>query len=210
MSPSITADQWLAAAKHRRSVYGLKDTSHVSDERIQEIISNVLSFTPSSYNTQPARITLVLGEKHKQLWDVVIETAEPILKGFGPGVWDAMGPRFQAFKNAYGSVLFWDSGDAIKSAQQTHQSAAHMFEQFADHASGMAQLLIWTALELEGFGANLQHMAAIPPVEAALKKFLQVPEDYSLKANMNFGEEAQPHPEVPTKLPLSETLVVVK
>jgi predicted oxidoreductase (fatty acid repression mutant protein) len=104
MSPSITADQWLAAAKHRRSVYGLKDTSHVSDERIQEIISNVLSFTPSSYNTQPARITLVLGEKHKQLWDVVIETAEPILKGFGPGVWDAMGPRFQAFKNAYGSV----------------------------------------------------------------------------------------------------------
>ncbi|KAM0326137.1 hypothetical protein ACHAQA_006730 [Verticillium albo-atrum] len=210
MAPTITADQWLAAAKHRRSVYGLKDTSHVSDERIQEIIANVLSFSPSSYNTQPGRITVVLGEKHKQLWDVVIETAEPVLKGFGLGVWEAMGPRFQAFKTAYGSVLFWDSGNSIKSAQQTHQSAAHMFDQFADHASGMAQLLVWTALELEGFGANLQHLAAIPPVEAALKKFLQVPDDYSLKANLNFGEEAQPHPEVPEKLPLSETLVVVK
>ncbi|KAM5341402.1 hypothetical protein ACJ41O_013122 [Fusarium nematophilum] len=107
-------------------------------------------------------------------------------------------------------VLFWDSGEAIKAAQETHQSAAHMFNQFADHASGMAQILVWTALELEGFGANLQHMAAMPPVEVALKKFLQVPDDYSLKANLNFGEEAQPHPEVPEKLPFSETLVIVK
>ncbi|RMJ15064.1 hypothetical protein BHE90_004841 [Fusarium euwallaceae] len=210
MSPSITADQFLAAAKHRRTVYGLKDTSPVSDDRIEKIITEVLSFSPSSYNTQPGRITLVLGEKHKQLWDVVIEAAEPILKGAGPGVWDAMGPRFQAFKNAYGSVLFWDSGETIKSSQETHQSAAHMFPQFADHASGMAQILVWTALELEGFGANLQHMGAIPPVEAALKKFLEVPDDYSLKANLNFGELAQPHPEVPEKLPLSETLKIVK
>ncbi|RSL52538.1 hypothetical protein CEP54_010849 [Fusarium duplospermum] len=210
MSPSITADQFLAAGKHRRTVYGLKDTSPVSDDRIENIITEVLSFSPSSYNTQPGRITLVLGEKHKQLWDVVIEAAEPILKEAGPGVWDAMGPRFQAFKNAYGSVLFWDSGETIKSSQEIHKSAAHMFPQFADHASGMAQILVWTALELEGFGANLQHMGAIPPVEAALKKFLEVPDDYSLKANMNFGELAQPHPEVPEKLPLSETLKIVK
>lgn len=74
----------------------------------------------------------------------------------------------------------------------------------------MAQILVWTALELEGFGANLQHMAAIPPVEAAIKKFAGVSDDYSLKANLNFGEPAQPHPEVPEKLPISETLTVLK
>ncbi len=85
-----------------------------------------------------------------------------------------------------------------------------MFEQWADHASGIAQILVWTALELEGFGANLQHMGAIPPVEAALRKFLNVPDDYKLKANLNFGEEAQPHPEVPPKLPVTETLTVHK
>jgi predicted oxidoreductase (fatty acid repression mutant protein) len=74
----------------------------------------------------------------------------------------------------------------------------------------MAQILVWTALELEGFGANLQHIGAIPPVEEALKKFLNVPDDYSIKANLVFGEEAQPHPDVPEKLPINETLVVVK
>ncbi|KAF4974025.1 hypothetical protein FZEAL_9045 [Fusarium zealandicum] len=139
-----------------------------------------------------------------------MDAAKPVLDAAGPGVWDAMGPMFENHKNAYGSILFWDSNKAIEEAQDTHKSAAHMFHQFADHATGMAQILIWTALELEGFGANLQHMGAIPPAEAAVRKFLDVPDDYSLKANMNFGEEAQPHPEKPEKLPFSETLKIVK
>ena len=101
-APQINTDQWLQAAKYRRTVYGLKDTSAVSDSRIEEIVSEVLTFTPSSYNTQPARISLLLGEKHKQFWDVVIKAAEPILTA--AGVWEAFGPRLQAFKGAYGSV----------------------------------------------------------------------------------------------------------
>ncbi|KIM99156.1 hypothetical protein OIDMADRAFT_127501 [Oidiodendron maius Zn] len=209
-STEVKTDQWLAAAKYRRTVYGLKDTSPVPDSRIEEIVEQVISFSPSAYNTQPGRITLVLGQKHKDLWDAIIAVAEPILKAAGPGVWDAMGPAFQAFRNAYGSVLFWVRGESIRDAQGQHKSAAHMFDQFGEHQSGMAQILIWTALELEGFGANLQHMASIPPVEDAIRKFVGVSDDYSLKANMNFGELAQPHPEVPQKLPINETLTVLK
>jgi predicted oxidoreductase (fatty acid repression mutant protein) len=103
-SPEVKTDQWLAAAKHRRTVYGLAGTSPVPDSRIEDIVKEVISFSPSSYNTQPGRITLVLGQKHKDLWDIIISTAEPILKAAGPGVWDTMGPTLQAFKNAYGSV----------------------------------------------------------------------------------------------------------
>lgn len=106
--------------------------------------------------------------------------------------------------------MFWTSEDSIKKSQETHASAAHVLPQFAEHTTGMAQILVWTALELEGFGANLQHMGAVPGVEAALHKFLDVPSDYTLKANLNFGEEAQSHPEKPEKLPFSETLKVVK
>jgi uncharacterized protein len=104
MAPSITTDQFLAAAKHRRTVYGLKASSPIPDSRIEEIIKEVLSFAPSSYNTQSARITLVLGEKHKQFWDIIIKETEDILKS--AGAWDAMYPRFQAFQNAYGSVSY--------------------------------------------------------------------------------------------------------
>ena len=104
--PNVSTEQFLAAAKYRRTVYGLKGTSSVSDARIEEIVKEVLSFTPSSYNTQPGRITIVLGDKHKQLWDAVIAEAKPILQGAGEAVWAAMGPRFEAFKGAYGSVSF--------------------------------------------------------------------------------------------------------
>lgn len=104
VSGLITTDQWLAAAKHRRTVYGLKGTSSVPDSRVEEIIQQVLSFAPSSYNTQPVRITLVTGEKHKQLWDTIIAEAEPILKGAGEGVWATLSGVFQAHKAAYGSV----------------------------------------------------------------------------------------------------------
>lgn len=85
-----------------------------------------------------------------------------------------------------------------------------MFPEWSEHTTGIHQILVWTALELEGFGANLQHMNAIPPVETALKQFLGVPEDWKLKAHLNFGEEAQPHPEIPQKLSTSETLTIVK
>lgn len=104
MSPSVSADQWLAAAKHRRTVYGLKGTSAVSDKRVEEIVSEVLSFSPSSYNTQPVRITLVTGEKHKQLWDIIIKTSEPILKGAGEAVWATLSGVFESHKASYGSV----------------------------------------------------------------------------------------------------------
>jgi predicted oxidoreductase (fatty acid repression mutant protein) len=101
-STTISTDQFLAAAKFRRTVYALKATSPVPDSRIEDIVKEVLSFAPSSYNTQSSRITLVLGDKHKQFWDIVIKESEGILKS--AGAWDAMYPRFQAFQNAYGSV----------------------------------------------------------------------------------------------------------
>ncbi|KAK8914941.1 putative nitroreductase HBN1 [Metarhizium anisopliae] len=206
---NVSADQWLAAASHRRSVYPLKGTSSVSDARVKEIIEKVLSFAPSSYNTQPVRITLITGPKHKQFWDTIIAAAEPVLKGISEDVWNAMSPKFQLFKSAYGSILFWESGNTIKESGETHKSAAHMFAEFGDHANGMHQILVWTALSLEGLGANLQHLNAIPPVEAAIKKFAGVPEDYKLKAHLNYGDEATEHPAAPGKLAFSETLKVI-
>lgn len=103
-APKVSTNDWLAAAKYRRSVYGLKSTSKVPDSRVKEIVEEVLAFAPSSYNSQPVRVTLVTGEKHKQFWDIVINIAEPILKGAGEAVWGKMGPLLQSHKASYGSV----------------------------------------------------------------------------------------------------------
>lgn len=84
-----------------------------------------------------------------------------------------------------------------------------MFGEFSDHSQGMNQILVWTALELEGVGANLQHMNSVPPIAAAIKKFARVPEDYKLKAHLNYGDEQADHPKNPEKLPISETLNIL-
>ncbi|KAK8052304.1 hypothetical protein PG993_003689 [Apiospora rasikravindrae] len=214
MSPQglVTTDQFLAAAKYRRSVYALKNTSPVPDERIEQVVQDVLSFAPSSYNTQPVRITLVLGEKHTQLFDEIIAAAEPFLTSVaGEETWKKMSGLFQGLRGAYGSVLFWERTTTIAESGAAHPSAAHMFGQWSDHAHGMAHLLTWSALALEGLSGSLQHLNAMPPIEAVIKKFAGVPEEYSLKANLVFGEEAQEHPAgPPPKLPFSETLKVLK
>ncbi|TVY76330.1 putative nitroreductase HBN1 [Fusarium oxysporum f. sp. cubense] len=191
-SPTIGGDVCLNAASHRRSIYGIIANSSVSDARVQEIIRKVQSFAPSAFNSQPIRYTLVTGDKHNQMWDAIIEAAEPILKAAGERICTAMQKSLQGHHAAYGSVVFWESGEAQKGGAEKNKSAAPQFLQYGEHASGMAQLLVWTALELEGLGVNLQHMQSMAPVEAAMKKFCQVPVDYSLKTHLNYGDKEVP------------------
>jgi uncharacterized protein len=63
----ITTDDYLKGVNYRRTVYGLNDKSPVSNDRILEIIRSVASASPSSYNTQPGRIVVLLGAPHKKL-----------------------------------------------------------------------------------------------------------------------------------------------
>jgi predicted oxidoreductase (fatty acid repression mutant protein) len=74
----------------------------------------------------------------------------------------------------------------------------------------MLQIQIWTAVELEGLGANLQHMNMFPTAEAEIKKTFGIPDEWSWRAGLNIGTETAPHPSVPEKLPFSETLKVFK
>ncbi|TGJ87634.1 hypothetical protein E0Z10_g1101 [Xylaria hypoxylon] len=212
MPSNINARQFLKAAAYRRTCYALTNTSKVSDERIVEIVQEVLSFAPSSYNMQSARLSVVLGKNHEAMWDAIIEAAGPILKEFG--VWDTMKPILEGSRNSSGSVLFFEKETTIHAAREAHKSAAHMFSELSDHASGMHQILVWTALELEGLGANLQHLNTIPVVEDIIKNHSGFSPDevtlFKLKAHLNFGDEVGTHPTVPAKLALSETLRVVK
>lgn len=106
-------------------------------------------------------------------------------------------------------ILFWEHGKTQREAAATHKATAHMFSEWGDQAQGIYQILIWTALELEGVGANLQHMNVLEPIEAAIKEWAGVPEDYKLKGHLNYGDEQGPHPEKPKRLAVEEVLVVL-
>ena len=100
----MSTDEWLTAAAYRRTVYGLKDTSKVSKERVEDILKRVVSFAPSSYNTQPLRITLITGDRHKAFWDVIIKAIAPTLKKAGEDVFKQMSEKLASHKKAHGAV----------------------------------------------------------------------------------------------------------
>jgi predicted oxidoreductase (fatty acid repression mutant protein) len=101
----ISTDEYLKAVNYRRTVYGLNDKSPVSDDRIVEIIKNVQLTSPSSYNTQTGRITVLLGAPHQKLWTMIDEVATPLLiQMAGEDTAKFMQSRFTTFKGAYGSV----------------------------------------------------------------------------------------------------------
>jgi predicted oxidoreductase (fatty acid repression mutant protein) len=56
----------------------------------------------------------------------------------------------------------------------------------SEHTSGMLQYVIWTALEAEGMGVNLQHYN--PPIDPRLENEYGVPPTWSLKSQMVFGK----------------------
>jgi hypothetical protein len=54
----------------------------------------------------------------------------------------------------------------------------------------MHQYVIWTALEMEGFGASLQHYNEV--IEASVKAEWQIDSNWKLIAQMPFGKPTAP------------------
>lgn len=106
----LTSSTYLEAVKHRRTVYGVTDTISVSDDRIIEIVNQVIQSLPSSWNMQSTRILVTLGKEHKRFWDVVINVAKPFILGQkGEEDWQRNEERFRSFQNAYGTVCIFST-----------------------------------------------------------------------------------------------------
>ena len=65
---------------------------------------------------------------------------------------------------------------------------ADKFPQWSEHTNGMHALNLWTALELEGLGANLQHYN--PLITEGVSKTWEIPSNWDLKAQLVFGKPA--------------------
>ena len=62
-----------------------------------------------------------------------------------------------AFKSGYGTVLYFEDNQVVEELQENFALYKDNFPIWSQQSSGMLQFAIWTALEIEGFGATLQH-----------------------------------------------------
>lgn len=175
------------AVEERRSIYAISKEHVVSDERIQEVINHAVKHTPSAFNSQSARVVVLLGDKHTKLWDITTDTLKEIVpaENFGPTQ-----DKMDMFSAGYGTVLFFEEQNIIESLQEQFAAYADNFPIWSLQSSGMLQYVIWTSLEQEGFGASLQHYN--PLIDEQVKSEWNLPESWKLLAQMPFGKPTAP------------------
>ncbi|MFL0247017.1 nitroreductase family protein [Candidatus Clostridium stratigraminis] len=169
--------------KERRTFYGLSKEAVVSDERIEEIVREAVKYVPSAFNSQSARAVVLLGKNHDKLWGITEETLRKIVPA---NAFASTKEKMDSFRNAYGTVLFFEDNSVIEKLQSDFALYKDNFPVWSLESSGMAQLVVWLALEAEGFGASLQHYN--PLIDDGVKKTWNIPESWKLLAQMPFGK----------------------
>jgi uncharacterized protein len=183
----ITSEAFLSAVKNRRTIYALGKESPVSDDRIKELVGQAVMHTPSAFNSQSARVLVLFGAQHDKLWDITMESLRKIVPA---DQFSSTEQRINSFKSGYGSILYYECQDVIRDLQKRFETYKDNFPVWSQQSSGMLQYVIWTALELEGLGASLQHYNEL--IEEEVRKAWNVSSRWKLIAQMPFGKVMAP------------------
>ncbi|MHC1735730.1 MAG: nitroreductase family protein [Erysipelotrichaceae bacterium] len=173
--------------KARRSHYALNKEIQVSDEAIQSLLEDAILHTPSAFNSQSARVVLLLNGKHDTLWSITREALRKVVPA------DSFKPtddKINAFAAAYGTVLFFEDTAVIKGLQEAFPLYQHNFPIWSTESSGMLQYVVWSGLATHGVGASLQHYNEL--IEENVKETFELPESWKLVAQMPFGNPVAP------------------
>lgn len=192
------------AVENRRTYYGINKDVVVSDERIQEIIEHAVKHTPSAFNSQSARVVLLLEKHHTKLWDI---TKEALRKIVPADKFSSTEEKINSFSAGYGTILFFEDNSIVEYLQKEFPSYKDNFPIWSQQASGMHQFVIWTALEVEGYGASLQHYNEL--IEEDVKKEWNIPSNWKLIAQMPFGKPTS-DPGEKEYAPLNERIKIFK
>lgn len=176
------------ALKERRTFYGISKEMAASDERIKEVVEYALKYVPTAFNSQSGRAVLLLGQQHDRFWNITMEALRKIVPAekFQPTE-----DKINSFKSGYGTILYYEDQSVVKSLQEQFPTYAANFPKWSEQSSGMLQLVVWTALEDEGYGASLQHYTEL--IEEDVRKEWSLPDSWKMIGQMPFGKPtAQP------------------
>ncbi|WP_308017944.1 nitroreductase family protein [Neisseria bergeri] len=198
----MTRQSLQQAAESRRSVYSLNKNLPVGKDEIVQIVEHAVLHTPSSFNSQSARVVVLFGEEHDKVWQFV----EDALRAVVPA--DSFEPtaqKLKLFKAGAATILFYEDQNVVKGLQEQFPAYAANFPVWADQANAMVQYAVWTTLAAVSVGANLQHYNPLP--DAAIAEAWNIPENWLLRAQMVVGGIGAPAGEK-TFQPVAERLKV--
>lgn len=175
------------AMKERRSIYAIGKESPISDERIKEIVEDVVKHVPSAFNSQTTKTVILLGESHDKLWNITMETLRKVVPADN---FASTEEKINSFKAGHGTVLFFEDFAIVEGLQKQFELYKDNFPVWATQTSGMMQFAVWTAFATEGLGASLQHYTEL--IDAEVRKEFNIPNNWKMLAQMPFGNILAP------------------
>ena len=173
---------FLGHIKQRRTIYAVGKSVALTPEQIESVIKEAVNHSPSAFNSQTSRIVTLFGESHLQFWNVVRETLRKIVP---EAAFEGTNTKINSFAAGYGTVLFYEDQDVVKSLQEQFALYADNFPVWSEHSSAIAQFAVWTALSEQNIGASLQHYN--PIVDAEIAEIFDIPANWKLRAQLVFG-----------------------
>lgn len=178
---------FLGHIKQRRTIYAVGKSVALTPEQIESVIKEAVNHSPSAFNSQTSRIVTLFGESHLQLWNIVRETLRKIVP---EAAFEGTNAKINSFAAGYGTVLFYEDQDVVKSLQEQFALYADNFPVWSEHSSAIAQFAVWTALSEQNIGASLQHYN--PIVDAEIAEIFDIPANWKLRAQLVFGSIEAP------------------
>ncbi len=196
---SVTTTNLKEAIINRRSIRKVKKNTAITKEKIEELLK-ISVHAPSSFNMQSGRVVVLMDIEHEKFWDIVKETlrARVPAENFA-----ATEERLQGFKDGVGTILFFEDQATIKQMQENAPSYKEQFPFWSHQGNAMLQYATWMSLTTEGIGASLQHYN--PIIDEEVKQTWNIPAEWSLIAQMPFGEPNE-QPGEKTSLPFEDVV----
>jgi predicted oxidoreductase (fatty acid repression mutant protein) len=178
---------FLAHMKQRRTIYAIGQNVPITADKIEDIIKDAVRNSPSAFNSQTSRVVTLYGESHAKFWSIVRETLRKIVP---EGAFENTNAKINSFAAGYGTVLFFEDQDAVKSLQEQFPLYAEHFPAWSEHSTGIAQFAVWSSLAEQHIGASLQHYN--PVIDDEVAATFDIPKHWKLRAELVFGSIEAP------------------
>jgi len=174
--------EFIQALKSRHSEYQLSKNIGLSDDALLDFLKEILTYTPSAFNSQSQRILVLMGQAHDRLWDELIDIMKGIVQA---DKFEKTKEKINGFKKAYGTILFFEDQTVIEDLQERFPLYKDNFAKWSIEQNAMLQSNVWVGLKTKDIGASLQHYNEL--IESFVIKHFDLPKSWALKSQMPFG-----------------------
>lgn len=188
----------------RRSIYALGNTRSVPDTCLFDTLKDCLLNCPTPFNAQTARLVLLLNKYHTDFWNLVLAK---VLDVAPANKKDGVRQKINSFAQGWGTILYFEDTDALAKLQKDFPLYQQNMRDWTLEANGILEYMIWQALAENEIGASLQHYNEL--IEDALKKWLELPDNWKIIAQMPFGS-IEKAPAEKTFLPTESRLKIFR